>query len=333
MFNAPQYQPPSLKFWRGRNDSAEGPLAVRWHQRIFPFDLRKVKLAPGSRALLGFASDTGVARNYGRIGAAQGPAALRLALAHLAWHATQPACDAGDIVCQDDDLEAAQAALGTAVARLLEQRALPIVLGGGHEVAYGTWLGIAGWAMEQATMPRIGIVNFDAHFDMRSGRANSGTPFRQIADACTERGWPFAYACFGVSRASNTAALFERARERGVTFVLDEELVPWKLEAARERLAAFMRDVDVLQLSMCLDVLPAAQAPGVSAPAARGVDYMLIEPLIDDVLASGKVIAAEVAELNPHQDIDAHTARIAARIVERVARGAAPATWMSSARE
>jgi formiminoglutamase len=320
MFNAPEYRPPSLTLWRGRNDTAEGPLALRWHQRIVPCDVRKVKLPAGSRVLLGFACDTGVARNHGRLGAARGPAALRLTLAHLAWHVDAPVIDAGDIGCEDDDLESAQAALGTMVTRLLEQHTLPIVVGGGHEVAYGTWLGVAAWGMQQAAVPKIGVLNFDAHFDLRAGRANSGTPFRQIADQCKQRGWPFKYACYGVAPASNTVALFRRAEELGVDTMLDEEMAPWHLETARERLAAFVGGVDVLHVSVCLDVLPAAQAPGVSAPAARGVDYALVETLLDDVLASGKVVAAEVAELNPQHDVDGHTARIAARVVERVAR-------------
>ena len=72
---------------------------------------------------------------------------------------------------------------------------------------------------------------------------------------------------------------------------------------------------------MDLDALPAHVAPGVSAPAARGLALEVAEALVDDVLASGKLALFEVAELNPRLDLDGRTARVAARLVEQVARG------------
>jgi formiminoglutamase len=83
----------------------------------------------------------------------------------------------------------------------------------------------------------------------------------------------------------------------------------------------FLSQVDHVYLTMCLDVLPAAVAPGVSAPSARGVGMDVIEPIVDRVVSSGKLRLADVAELNPSLDIDHHTARVAARLVARVADG------------
>jgi len=80
-------------------------------------------------------------------------------------------------------------------------------------------------------------------------------------------------------------------------------------------LQAFMAACDHLYLTIDLDVLPAFEAPGVSAPAARGVPLGLIEPLIETVRDSGKLRLADIAELNPDYDIDHRTARAAARLV------------------
>jgi len=68
-------------------------------------------------------------------------------------------------------------------------------------------------------------------------------------------------------------------------------------------------------------VLPAHVAPGVSAPASLGVPLHVVEPLVDQVLASGKLRAADLAELNPAHDEGGRTARAAARLVSRIARG------------
>lgn len=297
--------------WTGRTDPE--PDTLRWHQAIRPLGATD---APGV-AVVGFACDEGVRRNHGRPGAAAAPAAIRKALANLAWHRQGPAYDAGDLACEDGDLDAAQARLAENVAALIAAGHLPVVLGGGHEVAWGSWQGLAHHLAAQENTPRVGIVNFDAHFDLRDPAHvhSSGTPFAQIAEACATRGWPFRYACLGVSRASNTHALFARAAELDVLVREDREITPLSLDRVGRELDAFMGDCDHVYLTIDLDVLPACEAPGVSAPAARGVPLALLEPLVERVRDSGKLRLADLAELNPDKDIDQHTARIAARLI------------------
>ena len=309
----------SMEPWQGRVDPEAD--SARWHQRIQPL---AGDSEPGV-ALLGFASDEGVRRNHGRVGAANGPLAIRKALANLAWHRSGPAYDAGDVVCADGDLEAAQARLGGNVCALLDAGHLPIVLGGGHEVAFGSWQGLAGHlggdqCEQQApreAAPRIGIINFDAHFDLRDPAQvhSSGTPFAQVAEQCAARGWPFAYACIGISRASNTRALFQRAAELGVLVREDHEIRESRLPGLVTELQAFIAGCDAVYLTIDIDVLPACEAPGVSAPAARGVALSLLEPLLEFVRDSGKLRLADLAELNPEHDIDNRTARVAARLI------------------
>src|SRR6266702_3399603 len=102
--------------------------------------------------------------------------------------------------------------------------ARPAVLGGRHEVAHGSFLGLAAHAARSAKAPVIGVLNVDAHFDLRTGpRGTSGTPFRQIAEVCAARGWPFRYHCLGVDEASNTAALFDTAARLGASWRSDRD--------------------------------------------------------------------------------------------------------------
>ncbi len=211
-----------MSVWQGRVDTAEGALARRWHQVMRPLAR---DTDSGAVVLIGFACDAGVARNQGRTGAAGGPAAIRQLLRNMPVHECDRLADAGDIVCAGDALEAAQIELSKCVAAQLAAGRFPIVLGGGHEMAFGTFTGLAAHLAGKQDAPRIGIVNFDAHFDLRQAeRGNSGTPFLQIARECEERGWAFRYGCFGVSRYSNTRALFETANNLGVVFVLDEQM-------------------------------------------------------------------------------------------------------------
>lgn len=306
--------------WQGRVDSEESGFSTRWHQHVRPFDSQ----SQGGVALMGFAVDEGVRRNAGRAGAAEGPRALRGALASLPVLGEPALWDAGDVYCEGGALEAAQAALGTRVAQAMKQGCLPLVLGGGHEVAWGSFQGIA---QARPNDKRVLIVNFDAHFDLRqAAQANSGTPFRQIHDWCVSQGRPFDYRVLGISRFANTQALFERADAWDVRYWLDDALqTDDGVEQARLALAQDLAQCDAVYLTVCLDVLPGGQAPGVSAPAALGVPLARVLALMDEVLSAGKLVAADIAELNPTLDRDGLTARVAARIAAHIARNAVQA--------
>jgi formiminoglutamase len=313
-------RPADMSPWHGRNDAAEGADALRWHQRVTPW-------TPASEhgiALLGFGCDAGVTRNGGRPGAAQAPDALRRALANLAWHVPQPVFDAGDIVCEGDALEAAQTVYSAQAARLLDAGQRVIGLGGGHEIAWASWRGLAAHLGPDA---RIGIINIDAHFDMRHApRPNSGTPFLQIAEDCRAHGRPFDYLVLGISELANTAALFATAQEWGVRMRTDAEMTPRHATEVAAQVRDFCAGVDAIYLTVCLDALPMHTAPGVSAPAAFGVELEMVEQVVLVALASGKLRLADVAELCPPNDLGDRTARVAARLVARLAGSVTPGT-------
>ncbi|MBI3411195.1 MAG: formimidoylglutamase [Planctomycetes bacterium] len=302
-----------MSVWQGRTDEGEGALALRWHQRVLPWG----ESAPPGVVLLGFACDEGVRRNQGRPGAAEAPKAIRRALANLAWQQTHPVYDAGDLGGPGGDMESAQDTLADYLSGILDAGHRPLVLGGGHETAWGTFLGTA-WAKNDCS---IGIVNLDAHFDLRApAKASSGTPFSQMAQWHREHGRAFHYFCLGIAEPANTPALFERARSLQAKWRLDADLGPWRLAEPLAALESFASDVDALYLSIDLDVLPGATMPAVSAPAALGVPLESVEIIISAVLATGKVAAVDLVEYNPSLDADGRSARVAARLVWRIAR-------------
>lgn len=314
----------AIEGWSGRVDLPEDASTRRWHQWV---RAPQPGSAPGV-AVLGFACDEGVRRNHGRVGAAEGPAALRKMLSNLPVLDEVPLYDAGTVACTDGDLEAAQARYAEAMAALLDGGHLAVGLGGGHEIAYASYLGLAQHL--RARRPRLAIVNIDAHFDLRrQAQGSSGTPFLQAIDDARERGLPLDYLAYGISAAANTRVLFDTADALGVHYVRDDELglleLPRRLAELKEKLA----DVDAVYLTIDIDGLPHAMAPGVSAPAARGVPMEVVEPLLDAVAATGKLMLMDVAELSPPLDRDNVTARVAARLVHRVAHAALKAARAS----
>ncbi|WP_309076258.1 formimidoylglutamase [Paenarthrobacter sp.] len=296
--------------WTGRFDG-DGDEHRRWWQAVAPHEVSASEAASRPAVVLGFCSDAGVLRNQGRVGAAAAPAAIRSALGSLAFHHDRDVFDAGDVVVEDDSLEAGQERAGRAISGLLDAGNLTVVLGGGHETAFASYLGVAGSAAVRGK--RLGVLNLDAHFDLRDEPTpSSGTPFLQMAQAEAAVGRELQYAVVGISEPNNTRTLFNTAERLGVKYLLDEQCTP---EAVEVFIADFLAGVDVLYLTIDLDVMPASVAPGVSAPAAYGVPLPVISAICRQVATSGKLLHLDVAELNPEFDIDSRTAKVAARLI------------------
>lgn len=306
------WQPASPALCQGRDDRAESPNALRLFQTITQSPTFSPEMYREQIALLGFACDEGVKRNQGRTGAAGAPDALRKALANLASHAGhQRLVDLGNIVAQAPDLEGAQQALRTAVQRCLQAEMRTFVLGGGHETAFAHGAGV----LDAFPQAKVGIVNLDAHLDLRyAEQPTSGTPFRQLAHLCEQQQREFHYACVGVSRAANTQALWDEAQRLGVTVVEDLHC-----DTAQAQLAQFVANMDVIYLTIDLDVLPVWEMPAVSAPAALGVPLATLLGLIEPLCRSGKLQAVDMVEFNPRFDDDGRAARVAARLGWQIA--------------
>ncbi|HEX7757721.1 MAG TPA: formimidoylglutamase [Niabella sp.] len=312
------YQTASAEKWAGRRDG-EGPAFWRWGQAVQLLDLKETPPAlENAFVIIGYCCDEGVRRNQGRIGAAKGPDHIRAVLKNLPVHHTSAVkiYDAGDIHCPGRNLEEAQNILAQAVSCIITAGGFPVVLGGGHDVVYGHFTGLLSSVDKQQ---KIGLINFDAHFDLRepgNEGGNSGTGFYQIAMDVKTRGNAFHYLPIGIQRISNTKKLFETAEALGVTFIDSLLISAGNLQYLLPRLQQFLDLVDLVYLSVDLDVFSAAQAPGVSATAFNGIEPgHCFFTLLRMICQSGKLRSLDIAELNPAYDIDNRTAKLAADIL------------------
>ncbi len=327
---------PVSALWTGRHDG-EGPEHARWHEAVRVVDGQQTahdSSAAQQVSLLGFRTDEGVRRNNGRVGAAEGPTALRRALAPLALHGHMASGqvrlnDYGDVVTKGEDLEAGQAAAAQAITEALDAPGaeLAVVLGGGHETAWASYQGLINSAYmrhEDGRRPRWGVLNLDAHFDLRQeSRPTSGTPFLQIAQAEQASGFTdLHYAVVGIAEPANTGTLFTQARGLGVRWMTDVECAEAGAGGIARFVGDFAADLDVLYLTIDLDLLPAAVAPGVSAPAALGVDTALVVAAVRAAAVTRKLRLVDIVELNPTFDEQGRTARIAARLIDEAVRTA-----------
>lgn len=314
-----RYLPPDQSLWQGRHDT---PPASAFFQIIKPLNLLDQTTLTNKQpafVLIGFACDEGVRRNLGRVGAAEGPAAIRQVLGRLPVQSQDIVIyDAGNIDCSDGDLEAAQKAFAEVISMLLSAHMTPIGLGGGHEIAFANFQGI----VNEIPAQHIGIANFDAHFDMRpslpDGLGSSGTGFRQIAELCRANKRRLDYNCIGIQHAGNSRQLFETAKQYNTHIAWADELHQGLSEKSVDFLDRIIDENEVIYVSLCLDVFSAACAPGVSAPQPLGLWPWHIIPLVRQLAASGKVISYDIAELSPRYDFDQCTAKLAANLIYEI---------------
>ncbi|GMT43425.1 MAG: formimidoylglutamase [bacterium] len=306
--------------WIGRVDGIRKE-QLRWHQVIRNIDLDKDKISAKGFCIIGFESDIGIEKNKGRIGAKEAPDTIRRHLSSLPWYFDNiNLYDAGNVVCKDS-LENAQELLSNKVKDIFDAGLLPIIIGGGHETAFGS---VIGFYKHFKDMPSI--INFDAHFDMRDYKdgATSGTSFKQIGDICREVNKNFRYCCIGIQKSSNTQELFNRAANYGAKWI-DTEMIRFNEKAALKKLDVFLNASDNIHLTICRDVFAQNAVFGVSAPQPFGLTTNEFLKFFYFVLKSGKVKSFDIAEVSPPLDVgDAAsilTAHIIFRLTDKTAQG------------
>lgn len=315
-----RYVPPDLDLWQGRDDIPAGSCFyqhIQTRNLLVQMPERSSKTTFG---ILGFKCDEGAARDFGRTGAFEGPVTIRQRLAKLPIQNTDIICyDVGDITCTDHDLEASQQALAEVVAMLLQRNVRPIVIGGSHELAWGHYQGIAKIC---APEKRLGIINFDAHFDLNpvlsAHKGSAMTTFYQIAEAHLTEKRPFDYNCIGIQHAGNVRQSFEIAKKYKVKLILADEMHQGLQEKCFDFVDRIIDENDIVYVSLSLDVFSPAFAPGVSTIQPLGLNPWHIIPLIRQIAASSKVISYDIVEHVPRYDIDHRTAKLAATLMYEV---------------
>lgn len=306
--------------WIGRVDGEEMD-ELRIHQIIKQMELKELLLEEDSGkkvCFVSFNSDEGIIRNKGRIGAKDGWRELKHNFS--SFPVLEDEIKFYDLKCpievENNNLERAQEELSEVVEKLKEKKYLVVVLGGGHEIAYGTFTGIKKYAKNVVETPKIGIVNIDAHFDMREydKGCTSGTMFLQIADDCKKENLKFDYNVFGIQKFSNTRKLFNLAENLGVNYVLASEMA----EVNLENVYSVLSENDYIHLTICTDVFRITDAPGVSAPQPFGIDPRVGMKIIKTVAKHSKNLTVDIAEVNPKYDFDSRTSRLMANIIYEI---------------
>jgi arginase len=215
--------------------------------------------------------------------------------------------------------------LAREVSIVLESGRFPVVLGGNHSCAIGTWSGVASAFAERGP---IGLVWVDAHMDSHTratswtgmphgmplaallGYGEARTVTAQVASTVVEGHLdPRHVSLVGIrSYEPEEAALLGRLgvqvfdqqqiNDRGVAAVLGDAVA-----IARAETAGYGISVD-------LDAVDPQEAPGVSTPVAGGIPGTGLVAALGACCADPGFLALEIAEYNPHRDQHNRTAQL-----------------------
>lgn len=270
-------------------------------------------------AIIGFPCDEGVRRNQAREGASAAPDAIREALYRLTpdedpafTRLLKRTVDFGNLALATE-LHVSQDRLGQVVAACLAHHCIPLMLGGGHETAFGHFLGYVHAGRD------VAAINWDAHPDVRplvEGHGHSGSQFRQAllheSKRCVQ------YTVAGLQPHSVSAAHLAFVRDHGGRTV-------WRTELTRETIdrlyAAKAGRASAMMATFDTDVVDQSVAPGVSAPSTGGLTADLWLHAAYRAGSSPHVLSVDISEMNPRYDRDGQTARLIAVTVWQFLKG------------
>lgn len=210
------------------------------------------------------------------------------------------ACDIGNVNIPIGNSQQALKAIEKAVAKIVQDGKIPVMLGGEHLVSLGAIRPLA------EKYPDLHVIHFDAHADLRDKyfgqKLSHATVMRRIWELVGD-GRIFQYGI--------------RSGER-------EEIEWGKSHIRTEFFSCANIDADInaigekpVYLSIDLDVLDSSVLPGTGTPEAGGLMY---NELLSCILKMSKlnIVGADVNELSPHYDASGASTVVACKVLREL---------------
>jgi arginase len=289
-------------------------------------------------AIIGAPLDLG----QGRRGVDMGPSALRVAnlnrrLASLGYVVE----DLGNVQVEQAEsspegdprakylpqIAAACDRLAAAVGETLARGSVPLVVGGDHSVAIGSVSGVSRYFRERKK--EIGLIWLDAHADMNTPESSPSGNVHGMPLACLVGMGPPELrdlAGFRPKIAPGHAVIVglrnvdrtekPQVRESGVHAFTMRDIDERGLGAVMEEAIRLATDGTAgFHLSLDMDFVDPADAPGVGTPVRGGVTYREAHLAMETICDSGGMVSLEVVEVNPAIDEVNRTADLAVELL------------------
>jgi len=279
----------------------------------------------------------------GRRGVDMGPSAIRIAgVAQRLTELGHKVVDEGDIVIKNmeelkvgnerarylPEIARASAIIARKTERIMGLGHFPLLLGGDHSIAVGTISGIAAFARGQGA--RVGVLWIDAHGDINTPETSPsgnihGMPLAVVLGygppELTSIGGPppkvdpANVALVGIR--SLDAGEKKRLKETGVQVHTMADIDRHGVHRVMKKAISQATDgTDFVHVSMDLDAVDPAVAPGVGTPVKGGLDYREAHLIMELIADAGVMSSLELVEVNPILDQHNASAEFAVELVQ-----------------
>lgn len=190
------------------------------------------------------------------------------------------------------------------VSRLVKENKIPVTIGGDHSLTTETIR-----AASEAKGKKLSLLYFDAHPDFVSSTRN----YYGSVLTDSSRFLDFQKSMLVGTRAAEPEEL-ENAKGVGLKIITPLDVSELGVRKVAQMIKTKTRGMPIY-VSVDLDCVDPAFAPGVSVPSPGGLSGIELIYLLKSVVAGGNVAGIDIVELSPDYDINRVTASLAARIM------------------
>jgi guanidinobutyrase len=278
-----------------------------------PAEAEKLKQAGAKVAVYGIPWDS---TSISKTGANYGPRGMREVSAQfLRYNAdldfdlgVLSPVDCGDVAVIPGNAEKTFAKAQRDIGEILAAGALPVVLGGDHSITIPAVRAVA----EKYDRPSLVLVDthLDTAIDMAGESLNHCCPVSRAVDAGFP---PENIVLIGINGWQNPRSELEYCREHGITVITLREI--WRdgvQKAVEKTLEVAGVGSDGIYMSVDIDVLDTAYAPGCCTPTPAGLTSRELIEIVEGVSAAG-LVGVDVAEVAPTLETESSTTKIGVR--------------------
>ncbi|MGZ5486775.1 MAG: arginase family protein [Nitrososphaeraceae archaeon] len=196
------------------------------------------------------------------------------------------------------------------ISKLISQSKIPIVIGGDHSITTTTLR-----AIKNSTKKEINLIYFDAHPDfVTSTNDYYGSVVSDSLDCINIKRSVF----IGI-RACEPEEVFNIGKY-GANIIDPIDIQEYGVKKILKKIIQICinRSDNNIYISIDLDCLDPAFAPGVSVPTPCGINPLELTFFIQQILKKTKIIGCDIVELSPSFDINNITANFAARLFKEI---------------
>ncbi len=213
--------------------------------------------------------------------------------------------DCGDVDVSPCGYEQAFENCTAAVRKILEKKAVPVVIGGDHSITIPVIRAFSDFE-------DICVIQFDAHLDWTKSYGefiySHSSPMRRASEM-KHVGKMMQIGLRGLG--SSGRSDFEEARAYGSLLVSAKEVH----EKGVDKIARMIPDAKNYYITVDIDGLDPSICPGTGSPQPGGLLYQQVSDLIEAVVKKGNVVGFDLAEVAPAYDPCGQTSLYAAQII------------------